>query len=386
MTSVDIPSASTPEKVNNQEPHRPLTFLRGFHPGWFGVVMGTAVIGMAASLNPGDIGSCASAARTLSQTMVAIAFVLGAVIFVPYIGRMIVHPDAALADLRDPVKGPLYATLPAGILVLAAAGAAVGPTWFTAPTVRDVVSGLAWVGVPLAFLESVIFAYVFFVRSGLAPETVNGGWFIPPVANIVVPLVLVSLVPGASPTGIAALLLASYGFWGMGFLLYLIVLVVLFYRLVLHPLPHAGLAPTLWIALGPIGVGAIALVKLAVAGAAIFGPVAPDVALASKLAATVLWGFGAWWLVIALLSLVHYLRSGSMPYSAGWWAFIFPLGAYSVSTLVLANAWNLSGLDWAGGGLFVLLSVFWLVVAARTAWACRSTGEVWRTQASSLPA
>lgn len=30
----------------------PLARLRGFHPGWFGAVMGTAVIGVAASLNP----------------------------------------------------------------------------------------------------------------------------------------------------------------------------------------------------------------------------------------------------------------------------------------------------------------------------------------------
>lgn len=359
----------------------PLARLRGFHPGWFGAVMGTAIVGVAASLNPGEIASLAPAARALSQAMVVLAAVLAVVLAAPYAGRWIAHRDAALADLRDPVTGALYGTLPGGILVLAAAAAAVGPTLLPAPAVRDLVAGLAWVGVPLAFAISVVFAYLLFLRSELVPETVNGGWFIPPVVNIVVPLVLVPLVPGSSPATARALLLASYGFWGMGFLLYLLIVTMLHHRLVLHPLPHAGLAPSLWIGLGPIGVGALALVKMAAAGTAVFGPSGPAVALASRLAATALWGFGVWWLTAAVLLLVHYLRSGPLPYGIGWWGFTFPLGAYTVATLTLARAWNLSGLDWAGAGLFVLLALFWLAVASRTIWALH-TGEAWRAARS----
>ena len=355
----------------------PLEWLRGFHPGWFGAVMGTAIVGVAASMDPGGAASLASAAWTLSQTMVVIAVVLAVVLAVGYLGRFVLHTDAALADLRDPVAGALYGTLPGGILVLAVAAGAIGPTWFSAPTVRDLVAGLAWVGVPLAFVLSVVFAYLLFVRSELVPETVNGGWFIPPVVNIVVPLVLVSLVPESSPATARALLLVSYGFFGMGLVLYLLIVTMLHHRLVLHPLPHAGLAPSLWIGLGPIGVGVLALVKMAAAGTAIFGPAAPSIALASKLAATALWGFGVWWLAAAALLLVHYLRSGPLPYGVGWWGFTFPLGAYTVATLALSKAWDLSWLGWAGAGLFVLLCLFWLVVAARTAWALR-TGEAWR--------
>ena len=362
----------------------PLARLRGFHPGWFGAVMGTAIVGVAAAMNPGQIASLAPAARTLGQVMAVLAAALAVVLAVPYLGRFVLHRDAALADLRDPVAGALYGTLPGGILVLAATAAAVGPTLLPAPAVRDLVASLAWVGVPLAFAMSVVFAYLLFLRSELVPETVNGGWFIPPVVNIVVPLVLVPLVPGSSPATARALLLASYGFWGMGFLLYLLIVTMLHHRLVLHPLPHAGLAPSLWIGLGPIGVGALALVKMAAAGTAVFGPLGPAVALGSRLAATALWGFGVWWLAAAALLLLHYLRSGPLPYGIGWWGFTFPLGAYTVATLTLARAWNLSGLDWAGAGLFVLLGAFWLAVAGRTIWALH-TGEAWRAARSQSP-
>ena len=355
----------------------PLARLRGFHPGWFGAVMGTAIVGMAASANPGGLAALAGPARTLGQVMAVLAALLAVVLGAGYVGRFVWHRDATLADLRDPVAGALYGTLPGGILVLAAAAAAIGPTWFSPSTVRDLVAGLDWVGVPLAFVMSVVFAYLLFVRSELVPETVNGGWFIPPVVNIVVPLVLVPLIPGASPATARALLFASYGFFGIGLLLYLLVLAMLHHRLVLQPLPHAGLAPSLWIGLGPIGVGALALVKMAGAGTGAFGVAEPTVAMVSKLAATALWGFGVWWLAAAVLLLVHYLRSGPLPYGLGWWGFTFPLGAYTVATLALAKAWDLRGLVWAGAGLFVLLGLFWLLVAGRTTWALR-TGEAWK--------
>lgn len=59
-----------------------------------------------------------------------------------------------------------------------------------------------------------------------------------------------------------------------------------------------------------------------------------------------------------------------------------PLGAYTVATLTLARTWHLAALEWAGAGLFVLLALFWLLVATRTlgaAW----TGEAWRAAPAS---
>lgn len=357
-----------------------LAGLRGFHPGWFGAVMGTGIVAVAASLNPGGVASLAAPARTLAQSFAVLAAAVAVIVIVPYLGRFVRHPDAAIADLRDPVAGAMYATLPGGILVLAAVAAAVGPTWWSPAVVRDLVAGLAWVGVPLALVMSLVFGYLLYVRSGLVLESANGGWFMPPVVNVVVPLVLVPLIPGAPPATARALLLASYGFWGMGFVLYLLIVTMLHHRLVVHPLPHAGLAPSLWIGLGPIGVSALALVKMAAAGAGVFGPSGPTLAVLSRVAATALWGFGVWWLAAAALLLVRYRRSGPLPYGIGWWAFTFPLGAYTVATLSLAEAWDLRGLEYAGAALFVVLGAFWLTVAVRTGWAvgtrCRCLASV----------
>ena len=49
-----------------------------------------------------------------------------------------------------------------------------------------------------------------------------------------------------------------------------------------------------------------------------------------------------------------------------WWAFTFPLGAYTVATFVLGDAYHLSVITGFGFALWILLMGFWIVVAART--------------------
>jgi tellurite resistance protein TehA-like permease len=78
-----------------------------------------------------------------------------------------------------------------------------------------------------------------------------------------------------------------------------------------------------------------------------------------------LWGYGAWWLLLAVLTTIRYLREG-MPFNLGWWGFTFPLGVYAVSTQALARQTHLEFLAQIGGGLTFCLALFWIIVVART--------------------
>jgi len=351
--------------------------LRGFHPGWYGAVMGTAIVGIVAYQDPGQDPALRDAAQAFGVLMVGLAALLAGGLGIPYVARWLRHPDAARADLANPVAGALYATFPAGILVLAVGIAAVGPSVLSADASNAVVAILAVVGIVLAFAMSVVFAALLFVGHGVEPQAANGGWFIPPVVMIIVPMVLVPLVPWVVADDVPLLVFAGYASWGMGMLLFLLVASLLYDRLVFHPLPAAPLAPSLWIGLGPIGVGSLALLGLARAGASLWGDAAPAVAAVSTIGAAVLWGFGVWWLAAALVLLGAYLRRGRLPYGLGWWAFTFPLGAFTASTLALARAWHVGLLESIGAILFVVLVAVWLVVTAGTLRAVRS-GQIWR--------
>ncbi len=365
VASTSSPSAATP-----------LGRLHGFHPGWFGAVMGTAVIGIIAYQNPGDGAALTDAAHAVGVAMVGLATVLAFVLGVPYVGRWLRHPGPAVADLRHPVTGALYSTFPGGVLVLAVGIATVGPSIASQAAIATVVTVLAVPGIALAFGVSVLFAYLLFVSPDVGPQSVNGGWFIPPVVNIIVPLVVLPLLPQLGKADATTLIAAGYAFFGMGLLLFLLVASLLYDRLVFHPLPAAPLAPSLWIGLGPVGVGALVLLRLSQAGSTIWGPSGAAVATLSTISATALWGFGLWWLAAATLLLAGYVRRGHLPFGIGWWAFTFPLGAYAASTLALARAWNSPLLEGLAVVLFVALVLFWLVVTAGTLRALRS-GTAW---------
>ncbi len=354
----------------------PIGIVRGFNPGWYGAVMGTAIVGVGAYLNPGSDREVLTAAHDVGLAFVILAWAEAAALLVPYLMRLLRHRDAALADLSNPVLGPLYGTFPGALLVLATATATVGPSLISTHAIVVTVAVLASFGAAITLALGVAFTYFLFIDDGPRPDAANGGWFIPPVANIVIPLPLLVLLGHVDAPSARLLLLLGYASLGIGLVLFILVAVVLFSRLIFHPLPHAQLAPSLWIGLGPIGVGTLAILRLSDASKPFFGAEAAAIKSLSTVTATVLWGFGLWWLATAAALLVRYLRQGPLPYGIGLWAFTFPLGAYTVGTFQLGKSWESDPVMWGAAGLLVLLAVFWFTVAARTAKAL-VTGQAW---------
>ena len=195
--------------------------LRDFHPGWFAAVMGTGIVGITAYLNPGAQAGMRDTAHAVGVAFVLLAWTLAAAITIPYLARLARYPRAAIADLRHPIIGALYATFPAAILVLAVATATVGGSILPAHTVTLIVGVLAAIGAPLAFAAGVLFAYVLFTSDGIPSEAANGGWFIPPVVAIIIPLTFVPLLPHVSHSTGRLLLLLGYAMFGIGLLLFL---------------------------------------------------------------------------------------------------------------------------------------------------------------------
>lgn len=364
-------------QLNAAAPARTATRLELFHPGWYAAVMGTAIVGIVAYQEPGHIAALGGLLRALGVAMTALAALLAVGLGVPYVARWLRYPDAARRDFGNPLVGALYATFPAGLLVLAVGVATVGSAVVTSDLAFAISGALTALGIALAVVVSVAFTVSLFAGPGVEPTAANGAWFIPPVVMIIVP---VALVPFASRVGAPSaglVLLAGYATWGVGLLLFVLVAAVLYGRLAMHPLPGAPLAPSLWIPLGPAGAGGLALVRLAQAGGPVWGDAAPGVLALSTIGATALWGFGLWWLAVAVALLVGYRRRGPLPYGVGWWAFTFPLGAFTALTVALARAWNAGILEALAALLFVGLVAAWLIVAAGTVSAVRS-GAAWR--------
>jgi tellurite resistance protein TehA-like permease len=262
MTTTDEGSAARGPEPGPPPPD----LLRLLHPGWFAAVMGTAIVAVATYDNPGGVDGLEPVAHAVGAVIAVLAYVLMAVLLVAYLARWVRHRDATYADLRHPVLGAMYGTVPGGLVVVAVMTTVVGPSLFPSGAVLVIVATLTAVGGVLAFVVAVAFSFQQFAGEA-TPEAVNGGWFIPPVVTIIVPIGIAWLVPHAGTGSAGTLLAVGYALFGMGFLLFRFVMSMLTWRLVLHPLPGPPLAPSLWIGLGPVGAGTLWLLALSRGGA-----------------------------------------------------------------------------------------------------------------------
>ncbi len=176
-------------------------------------------------------------------------------------------------------------------------------------------------------------------------ERMTALWLMPFVAAEVAAVSGGLLVPHLAASEAVNVLVLSYVLWAFSVPLAMSILVILLLRLVLHKLPERDMAASGWLALGPIGTGALGLLVLGSNAPRVFaaqgmegvGEVAFGLGV---IGGVMLWGYGLWWLLLAILKTARYLRGG-LPFNLGWWGFTFPLGVYSLATVALANAMHL---------------------------------------------
>lgn len=320
------------------------------HPAWYGAVMGTAALALALHLQSltWDQSWLAIAARLV----LILASVLALVLLPRYLRRA---RDRArlLAEIGNAAHGAMLATLPAGLLVLATAWGRVGwqPWGLWVDAVLLAVGTVIALGLGLAWSTAML-------RGNAGLAGVNGGWLIPPVMNLIVPLAMAPLIahwPGAAPL----LLVVAFAFYGIGLILFLALLALLIARLaVAEPLP-AAMAPSMWIPLAPAGVGGLALLQLMRAGteAGVLTGFGPGVWISAMGL-----GFGLWWAAFAWLE----LRRSRPPLHPGWWGFVFPIAAMTLSLGTTGLLLDLAALEVVGAIATAGLVALWILVAWRT--------------------
>ncbi|OYY07614.1 MAG: C4-dicarboxylate ABC transporter [Rhizobiales bacterium 35-68-8] len=234
----------------------------------------------------------------------------------------------------------------------------------------EIAHALWWLDVAMAMACGLLIPFLMFTRQDHSLEKMTAVWLLPIVSAEVAAASGALLVPLLQPDEAYAVHIISYALWAFSVPLAMSILVILLLRLILYKLPNRDMAASGWLALGPIGTGALGLVLLggnapqvfAQHGLASVGEVGLGIGV---IGGVILWGYGLWWLMLAVLKTVRYSREG-LPFNIGWWAFTFPLGVYSLATMALARVTHFSFFSIMGGVLITCLAGFWLVVMART--------------------
>lgn len=282
--------------------------------------MGTGILALALNQLPVSIPGLHQLARGLWLFDIVL-FVLFSGL---YVARWIFFFDGARRIFGHPVMSMFFGTIPMGLATIINGFLAFGPS-VIGHAALPIAHSLWWVDVAMSLASGLIIPF----------------------------------------------LMLSYALWAFSVPLALSILVVLVLRLILHKLPHKYMAASGWLALGPIGTGALGLLLLGQDAPSVFAAVGmPSIGIVAQgigvVGGMLLWGYGVWWLALAVMVTARYLRDG-MPFNIGWWGFTFPLGVYAVATLTLARQTRLVILADFGVVLVGLLVLLWIIVFSCTA-------------------
>lgn len=332
--------------------------IKNFSPAWFGAVMGTGIFAIASRYY-----ACYwSWLSNLAVFLWIINTLLFLSIMIPWLLRWLFSRDYALRDLNHPVTGQFYATMPIGCLVLAADFLLFGPDYIGG-YLSVFIANVLWVtGAILSLITAVIIPLLNYFNK-ITIEDINPAWFMPPVSLIVVPIAGAALIPYWPQPLQKILLVMNYMFWGSGFFLFMFIGVICFFRFFAAPPLPGSLIPTIWIYLGPIGVGTISLLSLGKISSSYFGNLVMPVL---NILGLIYWSFGFWWLIAASIVTITYILKKNLPYALSWWAFTFPLGAYTVATYFIAANLECEIIRHFGFFCYGLLSFCWIMVFSNT--------------------
>ncbi|WP_428425550.1 TDT family transporter [Pararhizobium sp.] len=343
----------------------PREMVRQFTPNWFATTMGTGILAIALAQFPGI-----PVLTAIGHGLWIFNIALFSLCTLLYVARWLLYFHEARRIFSHSIMSMFFGCIPMGLATIIN-----GILIFGAPEHGDfsvtIAVGLWWFDVALALSCGIAIPFTMFTRQSHSIDQMTGLWLLPIVASEVAAVSGALLLPYlVDPTQQLTILIINLVLWSCSVPLAMGVLTILFLRMAVHKLPHINMAASSWLALGPIGTGALGLLIIsqnapAVLAANGLGIFAAAFSGASLLGAVLLWGYGLWWMAMAIAITISYIREG-LPFNIGWWGYTFPLGVYAVATLRLATLVPLPAIGTFGTALVAALAILWLIIGART--------------------
>lgn len=268
---------------------------------WFAIVMSVAGLAVAWLRAVPQLGELAGGVALVAAAVAALVFV--ALLVLSWI-RWQVHGQALAADLAHPVRHAFIGAVPVSMLLLATAGVSILGT-------HAALAVLWWAG-SLLQLAVTVWVMARWLRAdreqGLNWQVLTPVLFIPVVGNVLAPLAGVPL--GAGNWAAAQ--------FGLGLLLWPVVLALLLVRVAQQGLWPERLLPTIFISITPPALIGSSVLQLG-------GPPA---------LAWMCWGVALFFL---LWSASVAKRMLATPFSIAFWSLGFPLTAFAALSLRLVT-------------------------------------------------
>ncbi len=337
--------------------------LRHLGPAWFTCVMGTAAVAVAAAFLPVGGAVLDPVASALWAVSLLLLATLGAAAVVSW------HRGhrSLRADALDPEVAPFLAAPPIAILTVASSTALSGGAIIGHRPALVLAASLWALGASAGFAVAVVVPAAKFTRHRLTTDTWLATWVLPTVPPLVAAGGAALLVPHLPPgQWQLTLVVAGWAMLGATLLATVVGIGMLWARLAFHGVGDDHTVPTVWLVLGPLGQTVTAAALLGTAGADVLpGPYGVGLKTGALALGLPLWGFALLWLAIATTLTADAARR-HLPFSLGWWGFVYPLGTLTMATSLLAHSTGAVLFEGVAVALFAALVVAFAAAAAGT--------------------
>ena len=343
---------------------RPSDAFANIGPNWFASVMGTGIVANAAANLPVHVPGLRVAARGVWVLAAAMLVVLVLATAVHWIR----HRPAARGHASNPVMSHFYGAPPMALLTVGAGALLVGRDLIGMRAAVDLDWILWSIGTALGLASSVAVPYLMFTRHRNGVDAAFGGWLMPVVPPMVSAATGALLVPHlAGQQAKLTLLYGCYAMFGLSLLASIVTITLIWGRLAQYRIGPAGMVPTLWIVLGPLGQSITATGLLANAAQDVLvGPYRGGTAAFALLYGIPVFGFAALWFALASAITIKTARA-KLPFGLTWWSFTFPVGTCVTGVSALATRTGADLFRITAVGLYAFLLIAWATVAIRTA-------------------
>ncbi len=301
--------------------------VRNFSPAYFGMVMATGIVSIAAHL----LG--------MSQIAIALFWLnIGAylVLWLVNIVRVVMFTGQFFDDMVDHQRGPGFFTFVAGSCVLGSQFVLITENYPVAIGLW-VLALVLWIG----FTYTVFAAFT--VKEDKPPleKGISGAWLLAVVATQSIAVLSALIAPHWEQPYKLELNFLALSMWLWGGMLYIWMISLIFYRYTFFRFSPGDLAPPYWINMGAMAVSTLAGSMLIINSpdAPFLGSLVPFL----KGFTVFYWATGTWWIpmLVVLVMWRHVYKKFPFKYDPLYWGAVFPQGMYTACTFQLAHAMDL---------------------------------------------
>jgi tellurite resistance protein TehA-like permease len=320
--------------------------LEELSPAYFGMVMATGIVSLAAHFM--DCPAIAGALFALNLVAYPLLWVL-------YALRLWRFPRRVMSDLTSHQSASGFFTLVAASCVLGSQCLLL-MGWYRLALALWGVALVLW----LALTYTIFTAFTIKEHKPAFEKSISGGWLLAVVATQSIALLGALLAAQMPPLYRLEVNFLALSMWLWGGMLYIWMMSLIFYRYSFFHFSPGDLAPPYW-----INMGAMAISTLAGAQLILNAPDAPFLLSLRpflKGFTVFYWATGTWWIPMLLILAVwrYVYKRFPLRYDPLYWGAVFPLGMYAASTHNMQRALAMPFLD-------TLATVFLYVALA--AWA-----------------